>query len=168
MKVSALDVRQKEFERRFRGLDEAQVRAFLEEVAAELEALNRENIELREELARREERIAELAGRQKLVEDTLLTAQRLSDQLAEQARREAENIVAEAELQGERIVQQANERLAEVIGQINEMKRQRTLFASQLRQAAEAQLALLDSIAIEAPRTGADNIKRLPRAAGEE
>lgn len=168
MKVTALEIQQKEFARTFRGLDPAEVRAFLDTVAAQVEELSREAIDLREELKRREERITDLAGRQKLVEDTLLTAQRLSDDLREQARKEAENIVAEAELRAEILLQQANERLADVMGQITEMKRQRSLFASQLRQAAEAQLDLLDSIAREPARIEDTPVAHLPRAAGAE
>jgi len=168
MKVTALEIQQKEFARSFRGLDPAEVRAFLDTVAAQVEELARENIDLREELKRREERIADLEGQKKLVQETLVTAQRLTEELQAQARKEAENIIAEAELRAEILLQQANERLADVMGQITEMKRQRALFATQLRQAAEAQLALLDSIGKEPARIEEATVAHLPRAAGAE
>ena len=168
MKISALDVQQKEFSRAFRGFRRDEVTAFLAEVAQELEALARKNIELEEELRRRDERIEELLGQKKLVEDTLVTAQRLSDQVGEQAAREAERIVAEAELQAERILHGANERLAGVIGQIAEMKRQRELFSSQLRQAADAQIALLESLDPDPGSLAADNVELLRRAGNSD
>lgn len=168
MKISALDVQQKEFSRAFRGFRREEVTAFLAEVAQELEALARRNIELEEDLRRRDEHIAELLAQKKLVEETLVTAQRLSDRVGEQATREAERIIADAERQGERILNEANERLAKVIGQITEMKRERTLFASQLRQAAEAQLALLDSLDPDTDSLAPDNVELLRRVSGSK
>jgi len=167
MKVTALEVQQKEFATTFRGLARDEVRAFLDRIAAQLEELAHENITLREDLKRRDERIAELEAREKLLEQTLVSAQRTADDLKVQARKEAENIVAEAELRGEIIVQQANERLVDVVGQITEMKRQRALFAAQLKQAAEAQLALLDAMDKEPAAVDA-SAGRLPRAANAE
>lgn len=166
MKVTALEIQQKQFRRVFRGLDPQEVRSFLDQVAASTEEAAAEIIRLHEELRRKEERIAELTSREKLIEETLLTAQRLSDELEKQARKEAELILADAERRGEEVVQQANERLVGILGQIAEMKRQRALFESQLRQAAEAQLRLLDLLASDPAPIEAAKTTDPQRAAG--
>ncbi len=167
MKVTAREIQQKEFATAMRGLAREEVRAFLDQVAAQVEELAAENIALREDLKRRDDRITELAAREKLLEQTLVSAQRTADDMKTQAHKEAENIVAEAELRAEIIVQQANERLVDVVGQITEMKRQRALFAAQIKAAAEAQLSVLEAMSKEPAAVG-DHVARLPRAANAE
>ncbi len=57
MKITPLDIRQKQFPRKLRGLDPKEVRAFLELVEGDLEELVRENMQLKDDLKKRGQRI---------------------------------------------------------------------------------------------------------------
>lgn len=163
MKLTALDIQQKDFSRALRGYEREEVRAFLQEVAAEVEELSRKLNALGDELRRRDERLAEYAEREKNLQETLLTAQRITEEIKHASRKEAEIIIAEAEVRAEKIVQNAHTRLVEVIDQINEMKRQRAQFESQLRSTIESHAKLLAVFADERQ----ESVKLL-KASGEE
>src|ERR671939_97153 len=102
MKLTPLDIQQKTFRKlRLGGVDEKEVRAFLELCASEMEDLIRKLHKQDEDLRRLTARIEELRAREHLLQQTLTTAQKLADELKGQARKESQIIVSEAELQAE-------------------------------------------------------------------
>jgi cell division initiation protein len=173
MKITPLDIQKKTFRTVWRGLDEAEVDAFLEIVATELEEVIKENIHLQEELRRKTARLEEFKEREKVLQETLLTAQRITSDIKDQARKESELLLAEAEQQAEKIVQDAHRRLVELLQDIAELKRQRASFEAQVRQSAEAHLKLLEEMNAslrgpEVPERISENVAFLtPRRAAE-
>ena len=87
MKISPLDVRQKQFHLQWRGFNINEVDAFLEEVMAEMEGLVRETHTLREKMEKRDRELAVLREEETTLKQTLLTTQQLIDELKSQARR---------------------------------------------------------------------------------
>jgi cell division initiation protein len=144
MNLTPLDVRQKQFPRKLRGIDPRAVSEFLELLAAELEDLVREGMQLKDEAKRRTQRIEEYREREKTLQETMITAQKASDDIKDSAKRQAEIIVSEAELQAERIVQGAHTRLVQILDEIGELKRQRAQFEAGVRSLVEAELKLLE------------------------
>lgn len=151
MKITPLDIQQKSFGAGFRGYARGEVEAFLSLVASEFEEVVRENISLREDLKRREQRLAELQDREKALQETMVTAQRITEDIKVQARKEAEIVISEAELQAERIVQNAHQRMIQIVDEINELKRQRAQFEAQVRSTVESHLKLLEVMRVESP-----------------
>jgi len=146
MKLTPLDLQQKSFRKlRLGGLDEKEVRAFLELCASEMEDLIRKLHQQDEELRRRESRIEELRSREHLLQQTLTTAQKLAEEVKENARKEAQIAVSEAELQGEKIVQAAQQKRLQLIKEIDDLKRTRQTFVQQLSSLLDTHKALLDS-----------------------
>jgi len=146
MKLTPLDVQQKAFRKlRLGGVDDKEVRAFLEVCAFEMEELIRRLHKQDEELRRRDARIEELRSREQLLQSTLTTAQKLADDVKENARKEAQILVSEAELQGEKIVQNANQKRLQLIKEIDDLKRARMSFVQQLSSLLETHRTLLDS-----------------------
>jgi cell division initiation protein len=146
MKLTPLDLQQKSFRKlRLGGLDEKEVRGFLELCASEMEDLIRKLHQQDEELRRREARIEELRSREHLLQQTLTTAQKLAEDVKENARKEAEITVSEAELQGEKIVQAAQQKRLQLIKEIDDLKRARLVFVQQLSSLLDTHKALLDS-----------------------
>lgn len=163
MKITPLDIQQKSFGSSFRGYARGEVEAFLSLVSAEFEEVVRDNIALREDLKRREQRLAELLDREKALQETMVTAQRITEDMKVQARKEAEIVVSEAELQAERIVQNAHQRLIAIVDEINELKRQRAQFEAQVKSAAESHLKLLEVMRAESPAVHVeDKVSFLP------
>jgi cell division initiation protein len=161
VKVTPLDVRQKQFAGKLRGIDAKEVEAYLELLAQELEDLVRENIALKDDLKRKNARIEEYRDREKTLQETMITAQRITDDLKDAAKRSAEVIVSEAELQAEKIVQGAHTRMIQIIDEIGELKRQRTQLTSSLRSMIDAELKLLDVFNEEAAQRLPENVEFL-------
>ncbi|MFH1018423.1 MAG: DivIVA domain-containing protein [Pseudomonadota bacterium] len=144
MKLSPLDLHQQRFQKSVRGYDPKQVDAFLELVRAEWEALLRENQQQKDELARKEALLQEFQEKERILRETLITAQRMSNDIKQTAKKEAEIVVGQAELQADKIIHQAHSRLTQLIDEINELKRQRAEFEGRLTGIIEAHRRLLD------------------------
>lgn len=147
MKITPLDIQQKQFRPAWRGIDPVDVDAFLDLVASEYEEVIKENIALKDDARKKAARLEEHAAREKSLQQALLTAQRMAEDINEVAKKEAEVKIAEAELTAEKIVQEAHRRLTEVIADLNEMKRQRSQFEHTLRSMVEGHLKLLETFA---------------------
>jgi cell division initiation protein len=161
VKLTPLDIRQKQFARKLRGSDPKEVEAFLELMAQELEDLVRENIALKDDVKRKNARIEEYRDREKTLQETMITAQRITDDLKDAAKRSAEVIVSEAELQAEKIVQGAHGRMIQILDEIGELKRQRSQVTSGIRAILDAELKLLDIFKEEAAPRVAENVEFL-------
>lgn len=151
MKWTALEIQQKEFPTGFRGYTREEVRTFLREVSDDVELLVRENISLKEEIARQEAEIGRYRSREKLLEETLVSAQKAAGDLQDQARREADLILAQAQLDARKLLEQAHARRVELLSEIGGLEGQRVQFEAQIRQIVESHLELLDALSVGAP-----------------
>ncbi|HUL60880.1 MAG TPA: DivIVA domain-containing protein [Anaeromyxobacteraceae bacterium] len=145
MNITPLDITQKQFRRVFRGFDPEEVEAFLALVAVEFEALVKETLALREDNRRKADEIAEYKGRERALQETLVTAQKASEEIRESARKEAEITLSDAELQAEKIVQGAHGRFLRIVDDINELKRQRVTFEASIKTLVESHLKLIEA-----------------------
>lgn len=161
MRLTPLDIQQKEFTQRFRGVDPHEVRQFLQVCADELEELVRESIELREDVRARDAQLADLRERERSLQDALVSAQRVAAELKEQARKEADIVIADAEIQAERIVQDAYSRRSMLIEEVAELRREKVSFTARLRSAVEAQLKLLETFDESERERGDGNVTLL-------
>jgi cell division initiation protein len=163
MKLTPLDLQQKSFKAvRFGGIDEREVRQYLDFVANELEDMTRKMHRQDEELRRREARINEFKDREQLLQQTLTTAQRLADEMRANVRKEAEIVMSDAELQAEKIIANAQAKRMQLITEIDELKRARASFLQQHSSLVEMHKTILEGIrgeqaSPEAPVQG-DNV----------
>jgi len=147
MKLTPLDLQQKSFRKvRLGGVDEREVRLFLEQCASEIEELTRKLHKQDEELRRRESRITDYKEREHLLQSTLTTAQRLSDEMKANTRKEAEILISDAELQAEKIIANAQSKRMQLIQEIDELKRARSGFLQQLGAIVDSHKSLLDQV----------------------
>ena len=152
MKLTPLDLQQKTFRKgRLGGLDEKEVRQFLEFVATELEEMTRKLHKQDEELRRREARINEFKDREQLLQQTLTTAQRLAEEMKANTRKEADIVMSDAELQAEKIIANAQAKRLQLIQEIDELKRAKASFMQQLGAILETHKSLLDHVRGEQP-----------------
>lgn len=167
MKLTPLDLQQKTFKKsRLGGLDEKEVRAFLDLVSSEMEEMARKLNLQDEELRRREARINEFKDREQLILATVTNAQHVAEEMKANTRKESEILVSEAELQAEKIVANAQARRVQLIQEIDELKRARMSFMQQLAGIIESHRALLDHLRgdlaqSEPPPVAADNLSFL-------
>ena len=139
MKITPLDIQQQQFKGKlFRGLDPDDVDAFLQTVSQEMEDLSRENGELKEQLRKSSEAMAEFSSREVQLRDTILAAQKITEEMKANAQKEANLIISEAELNAEKILADANLKLAQLTSQIQDLRREKLQFETALK-------ALLDT-----------------------
>jgi len=139
MRLKATDIRQQQFAQRFfRGLDPQEVDAFLEEIADDFDEVIRENELLKEQLVTVEDRARGVEGREKTLQETLVTTQKIAEEFKENARREGELILREAHLRAEKFMQDTREEHAKLSAEVSALRRLR-------RQLAEELLRTIDS-----------------------
>ncbi len=98
-RLSALDIKKKEFSQKMRGPDPDEVRAFLEQAAAEVELLTTEKNTAEDRLLIVTERLDHYISLEQTIEKTLAAAQQTAVRMEEQARKESELILRDAELE---------------------------------------------------------------------
>jgi cell division initiation protein len=144
MKITPMDIQQQQFKgKMFGGLDSDDVDAYLQAVAGELEALIRENGELKERLNKNANQMAEMEAREVQLRETMLAAQRITEEMKANAQKEAHLLISEAELKGERVVADAEKRLIELNNQIQELKREKVMFESGFKALLDTYYKLL-------------------------
>lgn len=137
-------VRQKEFSAKFRGFDVRQVDAFLEDVAGEMEALNRKVDDLAEMNRKLNHENKGYRKRENSMKRAMIQSQKVLDQMKENAEKTSRNIIAEAELEAERILSRAHKRLSRLHNDISELKRQRMQLEMQIGSVIESHSKLLE------------------------
>ena len=146
MRITPLDIIQKQFTPGKRGYDSDEVRAFLESVRESMEELLKENQRLKDLVATRDREVAELRDNEADIKDTLLLARRLSDDLKRTARREADVAVGEARLEAERIIMAANDERANLQEAIVRLRSGRAQLIAELRAVLDTHAKLLEDI----------------------
>ena len=144
MELSPLEITQREFGKKFRGLDPEEVHTFLEQIAEEMTRLVQENTERAAQIQRLDAQVRANQEREDSLRNTLVTAQKMTDEIKTNATREAELVLKVAELKAERLLEQAHRKLAQVQAEIAELARQRDLFAAKLRGLLKTHQELLD------------------------
>ena len=136
-KVTPLEIQNREFSRKRKGIDPVEVEAFLALAGEEIEDLTRVRAELESRVRALETENSEHRQREQLLRDTLLSAQRASDDIRGAALKEAELIVQQAEDSSERLTHHALQRSAEIEKSIEDLKLQRTHFRLQIEKLLE-------------------------------
>jgi cell division initiation protein len=136
-RLTPLEIQKHRFSRKWKGLDPTEVGVFLDMAAEEMEALARENAGLQGRIRGLEEENAEHRERERVLKDTLLSAQRASDDIRGAAQKKAELMVQEAEDSAERLTHNAMQRAAEIEKAIHDLKLQRASFRLEVQKMIE-------------------------------
>jgi len=144
MRITPLDIQQKQFPVRFRGFDMEEVYAFLEVIREEMEDLIRQNTSLKEQVHRLEAQLQDYRNMEDTLRETLLMAQQMVEEYKENARKEAELIIKEAEQKAVAIVRQAQEKVLKIHEDIMDLKGIRRHFKEEIRRLIESHLRMLE------------------------
>src|SRR6202171_818654 len=136
-RMTPLEIQKREFSRKWKGLDPVEVQTFLTDVAEDMEALAREHANLETRLRSLEQENEEHRERERILKQTLLSAQQASEDIRNAARRDAELVVREAYASSEKLTHSALQRAAEIEKAIHELKIQRANFRLQLQKSIE-------------------------------
>lgn len=155
--LTPLDVRKKrgDFGKALRGYDAEEVDAFLELVSERMEELVKENLQLAERTDRLTEQVSVQEGREKAVQEALVTAQALREDVKQQALREAELTRREAQTSIDKIVAEAERIFDERKQSLGELERHRLRFLKSFRTLLEREM---DTVEVEESRTPLEDV----------
>ncbi len=156
MRITPLDIQQKQFPIRFRGFDVEEVYAFLEVVREEFEETLRENAFLKENIYRVENQLKEYKDMESTLREMMITAQQMVEDYKNNSRKEAELIAKEAELRAEDMVKAAQEKVVKIHEDVVDLKGIRRHFKEEIRRLIESHMRMLD---FDAEREGASEAK---------
>ena len=143
-RVTPLEIQKHEFTRKWKGFDPVEVETFLALVAEDLEEIARANADLTTRVERLTEENAEHRERERILKETLLTAQVASETIRAQAQKQAELSIREAQVNAERLTHSALQRSADIEKAIQELKLHRANFRLQLQKMIELFQQVLD------------------------
>jgi cell division initiation protein len=160
MKISPMDLQRQTFAQRLRGFDTAEVRTYLNIVAEEVAALQRERDGLDQEVQSLRALVDEHRQRETILKNTLLTAQRLTEEIKETARKQSESVVKEAEIQADRLLELAQSRAQEVERGILDLRAHRSSLRTDVRALITRLTHILD---LQEEAEVEDNLRFLKR-----
>ncbi len=115
MKITPLEIRQKTFEKNFRGYEKDEVHAFLLTLSQEWERLMDENKELRIKLETTEREVSKLREVESSLFKTLKTAEDTGASVIDQAKKAAELHLKESQLRAEAMLSEAKSKAKDTI-----------------------------------------------------
>jgi len=144
MRITPLDIQQKQFPMKLRGFDVEEVYAFLEVIREEMEDLLRENANLKESIQRLDNQMKGYRDMETTLRETLLTAQQMVEDYKMNARKEAELVVREAELRSDTLLNEAQEKVIKIHEDIVDLKGIRRHFKEEVKRLVESHLRMLE------------------------
>ena len=144
MRITPLDIQQKNFPVKFRGFDVEEVYSFLEQVREEMEDLLRENASLKEQAQRAENQIKEHKNLETTLQETLITAQQMVEDYKVNARKEAELLLREAEIRSDALMREAQDKVVKIHEDIVDLKGIRRHFKEELNRLIDSHQRMLD------------------------
>ncbi len=124
MKITPLEIRQKSFEKNFRGYDKDEVTAFLQTLSQEWERMVDQQKELKYKLDAAQEEVRKLREVESSLFKTLKTAEDTGSSMVEQAKRTAELHLKESQMKAEAIISESRSKAKSMIENAEHKTRQ--------------------------------------------
>ena len=146
--ITAQDIREKTFEKaRIGGYDMASVDDFLEELADDITASQKENAVLKSKMKVLVDKIEEYRANEEALNMAVLSAQKLAVQIESEARTRAANMLADAEKQVKATVGSIEERAQAEENRLENAKVATAQFLETIRKAFGTQITNIEAIA---------------------
>lgn len=145
MKMTPLDIYNKEFSRKFSimAYDEKEVDEFLDHVAVAYEKLFKELNQAKEESDRLKAELAKYQQMERTLQETMIVAQETVKERKDQAEREAQLIVENAINRSKQIVADAREQVKERLQQVNQLHDYEKFFRARFRSLLETYIQMM-------------------------
>ena len=167
--ITAQDIREKGFEVvRFNGYDRDMVDDFLEELADDVAATQKENAVLKSKMKVLVDKIEEYRANEEALNNAILSAQKLAVQIESEARQRAAATVAEAEKKAQETIGSISDRADAEEKRLADAKAATAKFFEAAKALCNSQLGKLDGImndmGVAAPAEEAPDVDETVRA----
>ncbi|OGQ73021.1 MAG: hypothetical protein A2235_04820 [Deltaproteobacteria bacterium RIFOXYA2_FULL_42_10] len=144
MKITPIEIKEHRFKKGLMGYDKNEVNALMGIIAETIEELAKQNNKLEEKIKDMATKLFEHEEREKILRETITTAQKMVEDLKNNAKKEAELIISEARIQADELVKKAHERIIKIQDEIYQLKKQRLDIQSSLKAMLEHHANLLN------------------------
>ena len=146
MKLTPMDINNKEFKRGLRGYNAEEVDEFLDEVVENYEEMYKENSNLKEKLANLNEKREYYSKIETTIQNTLLLAQNAAEQAKSSAKKEAELMVKNANETAQKILDKAHNDVIQINDEYEKVKQEFIKFRAKYRNFMNTQMETFDAL----------------------
>ena len=146
MRITAMDINNKEFKKVLRGYNTEEVDDFLETVSDEYEMAYKENSILKEKISFLEEKLDHHVKIEATIQNTLVLAQNAAEQAKLSAQKESELIIRNANDSSQRLLDKAHDDVLKVNDEYERVKQEFAKFRTKFRSFMNCQLEMFEGL----------------------
>ncbi len=146
MRITSMDINNKEFKKGLRGYNADEVDEFLDKVAEEYEIIYKENSTLREKTSFLEEKLEHHAKIESTIQNTLVLAQNAAEQAKFSAQKEAEMIIKNANESSQRMLDKAHNDVLKINDEYEKTKQEFAKFRTKFRNFMNSQVEMFEGL----------------------
>ena len=146
MKITSMDISNKEFKKVIRGYSSDEVDEFLEKISEDYEVIYKENSSLKEKGFTLNEKLEHFSKMEETIHNTLVLAQSSAEQAKLSAQKEAELIIRNANDSSKRIVDKAHNDILQINDEYDKIKQDFIKFRAKFRNFMNAQLETFNDL----------------------
>jgi cell division initiation protein len=146
MKLTPMDINNKEFKKVLRGYSSDEVDEFLEEIVDNYEELYKDNAKIKEKLAVATDKIEHYIKIENTIQNTLVLAQNAAEQAKLSSQKEAELIIRSANETAQRILDKGHNDVIQINSEFDRTKQEFIKFRVKYRNFINAQIETFDDL----------------------
>lgn len=144
--LTARDIAEKSFGTGFNGYTRTEVDEFLDQIAADLTELTKENAALKSKMRVLVEKVEEYRQTEDSMRLALMSAQKMGAQIEVDAQKKADAIIAQARESADRMSRRATDGIANEEAKLEEAKKATARFFDHMRTVCEKQMEFYDKL----------------------
>ena len=141
--LTPLDIENKRFPTKFKGYDDVEVDAFLDQLTIDYERLYKENAELRTQVEDNKKELEHYRNVEKTLQNTLVMAQTTAEDIKMNAQSRAEQIIRDAQSEARKATEEITKEEFDIRRRTEELKRQFSVYKAKMEALLISQLELL-------------------------
>ena len=146
MKLTPMDINNKEFKRALRGYCADEVDEFLDQIVENYEELYKENANMKEKITNLNEKVEHYSKIEATIQNTLLLAQNAAEQAKNSAKKEAEMMVKNANETAQKVMDKAHNDVISINDEYEIVKQEFIKFRAKYRNFMNTQLETFDDL----------------------
>lgn len=146
MKLTSMEISNKDFKRSMRGYNEEEVEEFLYKIAEDYETLYKENSSFKEKISVLNEKVEHYSKIESTIQSTLILAQSAADQSKNNAQKEADIILKNANDAAQKIIDKANNDIVQINDDYERVKQDFIKFRAKFKNFMITQLDIFNGL----------------------
>ena len=146
MKLTPMDINNKEFKRAIRGYSADEVDEFLDAIVENYDELYKENANLKEKITNLNEKVEHYSKIESTIQNTLLLALNAAEQAKNSAKKEAEMMVKNANETAQKVMDKAHNDVISINDEYEKVKQEFIKFRAKYRNFMNTQLETFDDL----------------------